>query len=671
MDRKSTDRKSTDRENADMENADMENADRANTDRERMHEKRMHEKRMISFVIAFCLLISLISPAATSYGQEVRELTTKAALSETNCVTDVDQYQTPELIVVYEEGNEIDQVLPEGVVEEKLTDNCSYVTVKKEADLEKTIEALAENDQVVCVEPNYPIKMFYTNDEYSDRQWAYYDPGVSIGLEEAWTYGTGANSEVVVAVLDTGIDYMHADLATNMWTNSSEISDNGVDDDGNGYVDDYYGWNFSSNSNAICNYEMDTKGSFVDLHGTHVAGIIGAVTNNGIGVSGVASSQNIKIMSVKVMNNVGECTVADIINGIHYAEANGAKICNLSLGLIGFDSTALYNEIKNSSMLFVCAAGNGGDATNGKGFNIDETPVYPASYDLENVISVANTNVSGQVDPSSCYGQNVDIAAPGTLIASTYVDSAHTSAGEYGFMTGTSMAAPFVTGTAAYLSSYYGGLSGAIMKEMILGGSTHPDVIGGMVADNAYLSVAGALNYDGGKLEFTTKIINVKNSNNKKFTINVDNPFNQNYTLLFEEGTMDLDYFRNGGGIPLTENSTTILTKATKTYTLYMMDSQGNETIKSEKVTVPVLKKVVLPAAKKTLKVKKTYQLKPTLTQTGVYAKLTYKSNNKAVAKVTAAGKITALKKGKATITVTATYGSVVKKATCKITVTK
>ncbi|MBS6642989.1 MAG: S8 family serine peptidase [Clostridiaceae bacterium] len=306
--------------------------------------------------------------------------------------------------------------------------------------------------------------------------------GIDINIRPAWDLYEKAQSkrDVTVAVIDTGIDTGHPDLQGSMWVNQGEIPGDGIDNDGNGYIDDVNGWNFYSNNNIIYNGKEDT-------HGTHAAGTIAAGRNNG-GIAGIADNTHVKIMSLKALGgNDGAGNPASVIEAIHYAEANGASICNLSFG------SSKYNEelaqvIQNSPMLFIVAAGNG-DAM-GIGYNIDQNPVYPASFSSDNIISVGNLLFDGSLDTSSNYGPgSVDIAAPGTYIVST------TPENSYEFMSGTSMAAPMVTGAAAMLYSYRLDLSLADLKNVLLASSRKSDLLDGKVGCGGFLDVYSAFVY--------------------------------------------------------------------------------------------------------------------------------------------------------------------------------
>ena len=314
--------------------------------------------------------------------------------------------------------------------------------------------------------------------------------GIDISLSEARAKYSGGRRETIVAIIDTGVDYRHEDLQNVLWVNKGEIPGNGIDDDGNGYVDDVNGWNFYDDNNVIYNGKDDA-------HGTHIAGTIVA-NNNTKGVAGIAGGSTVKIMVLKALGGDDESgSTSGIIDAIKYAESMGATICNFSFGT---DKPDRYLEeaIKDSDMLFVVAAGNG-DENTGIGYNIDTRPIYPASYRYKNIITVANLQADGNLHTSSNYSNNhVDLAAPGARILST-IDTASFNAGyasgkmssPYAYMTGTSMAAPYVVGTAALLYSDFPGITISQVRQSILGGvKVLPELVG-------KVSTGGMLNADG------------------------------------------------------------------------------------------------------------------------------------------------------------------------------
>lgn len=258
-----------------------------------------------------------------------------------------------------------------------------------------------------------------------------------------------------------------------------------MDDDGNGYVDDVHGWNFCDDSNQV--YTSSTA----DRHGTHEAGIMAASSGNGTGFYGIADSKRVKIMSLKVLDGFDGASAELIIQAIRYAEANGASICNISLATSD-DDLALYRTIAESSMLFVMAAGNAGSDN-------DIIPDCPSSYELDNIISVANLNYNGTLHRTSNYGAvSEDVAAPGSYIFSTVPENG------YDYMTGTSMAAPMVAAAAAMLYSYHADITLADVKEILLSSVTKLDALSGRVGTGGMLNLGAAMAYDTDKLSRKT-----------------------------------------------------------------------------------------------------------------------------------------------------------------------
>jgi len=355
-----------------------------------------------------------------------------------------------------------------------------------------------------------------SSDPLVNSQWALNNIGQTGGLNDAdvdgfqaWKTETGS-ADVVVAVIDSGIDYTHEDLIQNMWVNQAEANGQPyVDDDNNGCVDDVYGcdllfrrytdsnyhglggavYNAQANIGADPDFHRDSTG-----HGTHVAGIIGAVGNNNIGVSGV--NWSVKLMAVKTYGKAGGGFTSANVRGIIYAVDNGARIINASWGYPDLDGTqgSVHTLLKDAieyaqanNVLFVAAAGN-------NNLDIDQVPAYPASIDLDNILTVGGTGVSDQRYPDSNYGvTSVDISAPAVDILSTAVKPGPGISGivdpsGYAVATGTSMAAPFVTGAAALMLAQNPSLSYLDLKERILASS---DKLGQLMG---YNSTASRLN---------------------------------------------------------------------------------------------------------------------------------------------------------------------------------
>jgi hypothetical protein len=271
------------------------------------------------------------------------------------------------------------------------------------------------------------------------------DWGVNlVNAPEAWARGyTGQG--IVVAVLDTGVDRNHADLAGNIWTNGGEIANDGLDNDGNGYVDDVYGWNFANGNNNTLDGNR---------HGTHVAGTI-AGRNNGVGVTGVA--YNSRIMPVKVLSDSGSGSYSGVAQGIRYAVDNGADVINMSLGGGSTDS-AVQSALQYASsrgVIVVMAAGNAGAAQ----------PGYPASSATSWGLAVGAVDSSNQMASfSNRAGSNSSmryVTAPGVQVYSTLPN------GGYGFLSGTSMAAPHVAGVVALMLNANPNLTDAQVRQII------------------------------------------------------------------------------------------------------------------------------------------------------------------------------------------------------------
>ncbi|HPP79045.1 S8 family peptidase, partial [Methanospirillum sp.] len=364
--------------------------------------------------------------------------------------------------------------------------------------LSRAMEVYKTNPDVLYVEPDYRISLSpiektstsapvqaqglraagtgWPNDPGYTQLWGlentgqtpfYGKPGADIKAPLAWGATTGSSS-VVIALIDTGVDYTHPDLSSNIWQNPGEYL-NGADDDGNGYIDDIRGWNFVSKNND----PMDDNG-----HGTHCAGTMAAVGNNGIGVTGV--TWNAKIMPLKFLDSKGSGYTSDAISAILYATQKGVPLISCSFSGPG-ESQALKEAIDSSSALFICAAGNAGA-------NSDITPQYPAGYPSSQIISVAASTYQDTLASFSNYGvSSVDIAAPGVSIYST------TKSGGYSYLNGTSMAVPYVTGTAALLKARNPSISTAQMKSKILGSCDVLASLSGKVATGGRLNAAKAL----------------------------------------------------------------------------------------------------------------------------------------------------------------------------------
>lgn len=322
-------------------------------------------------------------------------------------------------------------------------------------------------DLEVC-EPNYVVSAsLVPNDTSYGSLWGL----DKISAPAAWELSTGAAS-VVVAVVDTGIDYTHPDLASNMWRNTAEVAGDSIDNDANGYVDDIYGINSRTGSGD----PYDDNG-----HGTHCAGTIGATGNNGQGIAGVA--WNVRLMGLKFLASNGSGTTYHAISAIDYAVDNGADVISASWGGTGY-SQALYDSIeraKDAGVLFVAAAGNSSSDN-------DALEHYPSGYALSNIISVAASDRDDNLAYFSNYGEtSVDVAAPGVGIYSTY------PGGSYATLSGTSMAAPHVAGLAALAMSLHTTESFSEIRQRILNNGDALDSLTGLVSSNRRIDAYGTL----------------------------------------------------------------------------------------------------------------------------------------------------------------------------------
>lgn len=308
-------------------------------------------------------------------------------------------------------------------------------------------------------------------------------PDADIDAPQAWGTTTGS-TRAVVAVIDTGVDINHPDLKPNIWTNQNEVPGNRLDDDSNGYVDDVHGWDFHNDDNSV--FDSATE----DLHGTHVAGTIAAKGNNNVGVAGV--SWRTKVMPLKFIGPDGGY-VSDAAEALDYAVAEGVKISNNSYGFYdtcgGCYSQTLLGSIdraREAGHLFVTAAMNGG--SDKKGDDNDKAPVYPASYESSNIITVAASDDKDHLTSFSNYGAaSVDLAAPGLSVLSTLPGN------RYGNGSGTSMAAPHVAGVASLIKSEYPRTRAAGTKAKILDSVDEKPSLRGKVLSGGRLNAAKAI----------------------------------------------------------------------------------------------------------------------------------------------------------------------------------
>lgn len=369
---------------------------------------------------------------------------------------------------------------------EQALPRLGMVAISSEGTAGQVIEALYRSGAVVYAEPDQRVRAAKTPDDPSfPLQWGLNNKGQSGGLgdadidaPEAWSIRTAANG-VVVGILDSGVDYGHPDLAANIWSNPGEIPGNGLDDDGNGHVDDVHG---------IDRYNRDSDPMDDHGHGTHVAGILGAVGNNARGITGVAWQA--RIMPLKFLNASGNGYVSDAIALIDYAigikAANGYKAMILTASWSGGGySQALRDALdaaRQAGILFVAAAGNGGRDS-------DRRPAYPAGYDPANIVAVAASDHEDRPAGFSNWGcASVDLFAPGAGIYSTLPGDG------YDYRDGTSAAAAHVAGAAALLWGRYPSKSWKDIKRLLLNGADYiPDRLAGLCGTGARLNLRASL----------------------------------------------------------------------------------------------------------------------------------------------------------------------------------
>jgi subtilisin family serine protease/uncharacterized protein YigE (DUF2233 family) len=429
--------------------------------------------------------------------------------------------------------------------------------------VDAAVAAYSASPLVDYAQPDFRIHLeSIPNDPLFNQQWDMHNtgqdggtPGDDIGATAAWNLTTGTGN-TVVAVIDTGVDYNHQDLYDNIWINQAEIPTsrkaNLLDVDGDGritfydlndprnqgtgkitdinhdgridaadilapmqktggvdnglggwadgisehndtaHIDDLVGWNFvANNNNPMDDHE----------HGTHVAGTISAMGNNGVGIAGI--DWNVRIMAVKILDSTGNGAASDVIRGLNYAVANGAMISNNSYGGDPFSQALLdaLNNARAAGHIYVAAAGNGNFL--GIGQNNDQTPFYPASYNLDNVVAVAATDSNDQLATFSNYGaKSVDLAAPGVNILSTLPNNS------YGFLDGTSMATPHVTGALALVRDLHPTWTYTQVINQVLNNVDPLPSLQGKVVTGGRLDLAKAilpppvidLNWTGGSL---------------------------------------------------------------------------------------------------------------------------------------------------------------------------
>ncbi len=365
------------------------------------------------------------------------------------------------------------------------------IRLKAGTPVEQAIEQLRQSDQVEYAEPNYIYRALESgvpNDAKFGELWGILNvgqpdargsvgrPGVDVNVVPVWASGITGSKRVVVAVIDTGIEWNHPDLKDNLYVNPGEAgakANNGIDDDGNGFIDDVHGWNFAAKTRD----SSDDQG-----HGTHCAGTIGGSGNNGIGVAGV--NWDVTLMPVKFLDAQGGGTTQGAIESVNYARMMGVNVMSNSWGG-GGASQALREAIeraRDAGILFVAAAGNDGSDN-------DARPTYPASYDVDNVLAVAAIDNQGGIAGFSNYGRrSVHVAAPGVNVMSSYIGQNYRAA------SGTSMACPHVSGVAALVLAAHPDMPFSELKDRLITTSQPLPSVKRKVVSRGMVSAFNAVN---------------------------------------------------------------------------------------------------------------------------------------------------------------------------------
>lgn len=368
---------------------------------------------------------------------------------------------------------------------------------------------ISDNGSGLLSADNPPIPAAPTQgtgaDPLAAKQWGMID----IGVKDAWKVTMGSPN-MIVAVIDTGVDYTHEDLAPVLWRNPKEIPDNGIDDDSNGFIDDVIGWDFASNDNKPFDLAYDQfhviMGEGNPGHGTHCAGNVAAKADNGLGVAGVAPG--VKVMALRFLTEKGEGDTAGAIKAIKYAVDNGAKVLSNSWGSEGDDPSqgaenqALKDVIKyaaDHNVIFIAAAGNGHQGV-GYDNDTDPKPGVPASYDIDNIVSVAAVDSKDNLGSFSNWGlKTVHLGAPGVAIFSTtvlnhYSDTVVDVGGFTATWDGTSMATPHVAGAAALYWSAHPEKTYKDVKNALISSVTKIPALEGKSVSGGKLNVKALLN---------------------------------------------------------------------------------------------------------------------------------------------------------------------------------
>jgi len=454
-----------------------------------------------------------------------------------------------------------------GLAERKslLSGRFSVMRLPDYMSVEEAINSIGTDPAVEYVEPNYIRRaMVIPDDPFYPNQWGLQETGMA----DAWDQATG-DSAIVVAVIDTGIDLKHPDLQANVWSNQMESSD-GIDNDHNGLVDDIRGWDFINGDND----PSDDNG-----HGTHVAGIIGAVGNNATGVTGL--NWRISLMPLKILDADGFGSVAEEILAISYAIEKGVNVINASFGGAFSYSNTERDAIQaalNAGILYIAAAGNGGPDFIGD--DNDSVPFYPSGYGLDNIISVTAVTRNGALATYGNFGKNsVDLGAPGDGILSTVPST-------YGSLSGTSMATAFVSGLASLLQSVYGTIDFRGIKNIILESVTPAGTLQGITVTGGMMNGARAVS---ALLGPTGLSVTGATDHSVRLDWEDNSSLEEGFRILRKEGSGE---FNNAGSIPTDVTAfedTGLLDGVQYTYRVVAYNSRIGESDPSEDVSVMTL----------------------------------------------------------------------------------
>lgn len=578
-------------------------------------------KKIISLILILSIAIELLF-TSPSFATSIDGM-------NANIMTDLSLYQNNKFIISFDDDSSLSN--QKNILSKlnsyhcTLTDNVDstyFLTYKNKASLKKAISYLKTKSIVAIVQPDFtyknqstsiskaeetiaeptteaptteapiPTAPPITNDASIGQCWFLQNTGMNlenIPCKASYDLNllpllTGAQNlnPIVVAIIDTGVQVDHPDLASHIWINPGEIPNNGVDDDKNGYVDDINGWDFFHNDSTLYSTSpANTANHFDDDdHGTHVAGIIAAANNNNIGIAGVASNYNVQIMSLKVLGGQDSGSTSTAVKAIKYAEKMGASIANCSWNfIIQSKDPLLERTIHESDIMFVCAAGN-------EAVNVDRSPSYPASYNFSNVISVAATDSMGSLAPYSNYGKTVTTAAPGSDIYSTII-------GGYVYNSGTSMATPMVTGILAMMYANKANLYPTQYKSLIKSSVLANNPLSGVVYSNGSIDASTAISKtqvtkkkkDKKKPVIKAKVKTKKNMVTVQLKIK-DKGSSKIQKVRYAIGFKKKSYFKKGKkGKKILSNDLLYTTKDLNV-TFYAIDRAGNDIIKHYKLRI-------------------------------------------------------------------------------------